>query len=96
MAAADLAPQDLINCMDGYVETGRRLIQDFGFDIRYGSLGPDIGEYDGDRRVITVNGAAPLQDQLWFLIQAWQLCAIGPHSVPDAVFEQRILRLIRD
>ena len=96
MAAADLAPPDLTICIDGYAETCRRLIQNFGFTIRYGSLGPDIGEYDGDLRLITVNCVAPLEDQLWFLLQAWQVCVLGIQAVTAAVPEERTLRLVGD
>jgi hypothetical protein len=94
MPATQTAPQDLANCLDGYAEAGHRLIHDFGFDIRYAALGPDLGDYDGDRRLVLVNSAAPLEDQLWFLLQVWQLCAIGPHAVPEATYEHRTLRLV--
>jgi hypothetical protein len=82
---APIAPLDLANCLDGYVETARRLIQDFGINVCYADLDNDVGEWDSDARTITIDRGSPIGDQVWFLIEMWKFCAIGPGATPAAI-----------
>lgn len=94
MTAPEVAPRDLINVLDGYIEVARRLVIDFGITITFTDISDDIGIYDGDIRTVFVDQHSPIEDQCCFLIDVWKFCAIGHCATPDAVAVRNHLRAV--
>jgi hypothetical protein len=80
--------------ISGLLEAMRRLTHDYGVKIEFEELRHDVGHWDGDTRTATVDTGSPLDDQVWFLVEVWQMCAIGLHATPEAEPMVPVLTLV--
>jgi hypothetical protein len=85
MSAPDVTFQSVASVLNGYCRTVHELVGDLALQIEWEDLGDQAaGRYDGTRRLVTINSAAPLATQYWFVHQVWTLCTFGEAAVPTA------------
>lgn len=80
MTPACVTPRDPDECADGYLDVLERLSTAFDVVVVHRPLGELVARWDGPRRELQVNADRPLEDQLWALLEAWKLLAIGPDA----------------
>lgn len=86
--------RDPHQCLDGLASVAKRLTIDLDVRIRHTQLPPDeLGVWDSVTRTLCVRYGAPLEDQLWLLLQLWQLLVVGPCATHAAIYEPH-LRLV--
>lgn len=87
-------PRDPQQCFSGFLSLFERLHGQLTLTVIYAPLHDKLGLWDSDTRTVTVNEAACLEDQTWFLNQVWQLVTIGPSAIDPAATREPRLALV--
>lgn len=93
--AYSFAVRDPEQCLRGYIEARRRLIEDLNIGIVHVLHYPpgDVGDWDSVTRTLQIRKSAHIEDQIWIMQQVWTLLSIGAWAA-DAAIPQPILTLV--
>lgn len=81
-------------CFDGYIALVGRLHGELGVNITYMPLGDKLGAWDGPTLTVLINENAALEDQAWFLNQAWWYLVYGTSAIDEAAVREPRLVLV--